>query len=115
MSTTHAKSPAEPVETIEQQFHRLRREWEEATAHHSNPAIIMSHPAMRAIISLGEPVVPVILHQLGTAGDLGLIWALHEITGENVAPPTVERGFAKWNLSEQVEAWLQWGRKKGLV
>jgi hypothetical protein len=115
MSTTHTKPAVEPAETLEHQFQRLRGEWDKDTAFHSNPGIIMRHPAMRAIIALGEPVVPVILRQLEAAGDLGLIWALQEITGENVAPPAIEGGFAKWNVTEQREAWLHWEREKGLA
>ncbi len=106
---------AEPGETSEQRFQLLKVEWENGTAHHSNPSIIMGHPAMRAIVAMGEPAVPIILRELATGGDMGLIWALREITGENIAPPLVENGFAKWSMSEQVQAWLQWGQKKGLV
>lgn len=115
MSTTKTK-PVETIETVEQQFQRLRAEWKAATAHHSNPSIIMGHAAMRGIVAMGEPVVPIIMRELEAGGGcMGLIWALCEITREDIAPPTVEGGFAKWNLPEQIKAWLRWGREKGLV
>jgi hypothetical protein len=64
MSTTHTKPSAGPVETLEQQFHGLDAEWDADTAVLSNANKTMGHPAMRAIIALGEPVVPLILRKL---------------------------------------------------
>lgn len=117
MATTPAEkpSPVPPIETVEQQFHRLEAEWRKATEYHSNPSIIMGHPTMRAIIAMGPEVVPIILRELQAGGDWQLGWALHEITSENAAPPLIEGGFAKWDAREQVQAWLRWGRGKGLV
>ena len=106
MSTTHTKPAAEPVETLEQNFHRLEAEWNADTAVLSNPSKIMGHPAMQAIIALGEPVVPLILREL-QAGPSLLVWALPEIVG---AHPKFEG-----NVSTMTNAWLQWGREKGLA
>jgi hypothetical protein len=103
------------AETVEQRFQRLKAEWDAATAHHSNPSIIMGHAAMRAIVAMGMEVVPVILRDLQAGGCWQMTWALTEITGENIAPPKIEGGFAKWNAGEQRNAWLQWGREKKLV
>jgi len=72
----------------------------------SNPSKIMGHPAMQAIIALGEPVVPLILREL-QAGASVLVWALAEIVG---AHPEFEG-----NVSTMTNAWLQWGREKGLA
>jgi hypothetical protein len=58
--------------------------------------------------------VPLILRDLQAKASL-LVWALPEITGENPAPPRIDGGFVKWDVGAQVEAWLQWGREKGLV
>jgi hypothetical protein len=71
-----------------------------------NPNKIMGHPALRAIIALGEPVVPLILREL-QAGPSLLVWALPEIVG---AHPEFEG-----NVSTMTNAWLQWGREKGLA
>ena len=103
-----------PTESIEQRFRRLEAEWERDTAVLSDPAKIMGHPAMRAIIAMGEEVVPIILRDL-QAKDSLMVWALPVIAGENLAPPTSEDVFVKWNISLQIKAWLQWGREKGLV
>lgn len=115
MSTAQTEPIAEPGETMEERFRRLLAEWDRSTAHHSNPSIIMGHPAMRAIVAMGEPVVPMILRELAAGGDGQLTWALCELTGENIAPPLIENGCAKWDVAEQSRAWVQWGREKGLV
>lgn len=116
MSTAQTEAAAaEPAENIEQRFNRLKADWKAATVYHSNPSIIMRHPAMRAIVAMGDDVVPIILRELSLVPSMGLIWALGEITGENIAPPKVENGFVQWSLAEQVQAWQQWGHEKGLV
>jgi hypothetical protein len=116
MSVGQTEPIANTGESIEQRFYRLQAEWDKGTAHHSSPSIIMGHPAMRGIVAMGDEVVPVILRVLEAGkDDMGLVWALREITGERIAPPAVVGGFAKWDLPEQVNAWLQWGREKGLV
>jgi hypothetical protein len=103
-----------PREGIEQQFKRLEAQWNADTQVLSDPNKIMGHPAMRAIIAMGEEVVPIILRELRAQPSL-LVWALPEITGENLVPPRIEGGFIKWNVAAQIEAWLQWGREKSLV
>ncbi len=65
-------------------------------------------------LGMGENVIPIILRDLDAKASL-MVWALPELTGQNLAPPTVEGGFLKWDVRAQIEAWLQWGRKKGLL
>jgi hypothetical protein len=116
MPTTPVQEPplVPPFQSIEQQFRRLEAQWKADTLFLSDPGKIMGHPAMQAIIAIGEGVVPFILRDLQDKPSL-LVWALPQITGENLAPPRVEGGFLKWNLHAQIEAWLRWGREKGLV
>lgn len=106
--------PGMPSESVEQRFRRLEAQWKADTLVLSDPGEIMAHPAIRAIIALAEDVVPLILRELQDKPSL-LVWALPEITGENLAPPRIEGGFLKWNVDTQIEAWLRWGREKGLV
>ncbi len=98
--------PATPVENIEQRFRRLKEQWYADTKVLSDPGKIMGHPAMRAIISMGKVVVPLILRDLLDDPSL-LVWALPKIVGAN--PPF------EGNNDKMAEAWLQWGREKGLV
>ena len=53
-----------PSERVEQQFRRLEAQWSADTRFLSDPGKIMGHPAMRAIIALGEDVVPLTLRDL---------------------------------------------------
>jgi hypothetical protein len=107
-------SPVPPIESIEQRFRRLKGQWYADTRVLSNSGKIMDHPAMWAIIAMGKDVVPLILRDLQDDPSL-LVWALPKITGENLAPPRIEGGFLKWNVDAGIEAWLRWGREKGLV
>jgi hypothetical protein len=111
---TAQKSLVPPMEDLEQRFRRLQVQWQAETLVLSDPGKIMGHPAMRAIIALGEEVVPFILRDLQDKPSL-LVWALPEITGENLTPPRTEDGFLKLNVDAQIDAWLRWGREKGLV
>jgi hypothetical protein len=116
MAATPVQKPplVPPLEGIEPHFRRLKAQWCADTMFLSDPGKIMGHPAMRAIIAMGEEVVPIILRDLQDKPSL-LVWALPEITGENLAPPRIDGGFLKWNVDTQIEAWLRWGREKGLV
>lgn len=110
----HEPPPVASINEIEQRFRRLEAQWQADTLVLSDPGKIMGHPALRAIIAMGDDVVPLILRDLRDKASL-LVWALPEITGENLAPPKTEGGFLKWNVDAQIEAWLQWGRDKGLI
>ena len=116
MATTPAKKtpPVPLVEGFKQRFRRLETQWKSDTLVLSDPGKIIGHPAMRAIIAMSVDVVPLILRDLRDKPSL-MVWALPELTGENLAPPRSENGFLKWNVNAQIEAWLQWGRNKGLV
>jgi hypothetical protein len=115
MATAPVQKPLlPPIEDSEQRFRRLEAQWKADTQVLSDPGKIMGHPAMRAIVAMGEEVVPLILRDLQDKPSL-LVWALPEITGENLAPPRTEGSFLKWNVDTQIEAWLRWGRAKGLV
>jgi hypothetical protein len=91
---------------LEMNYRRLRSQWYSETRVLSDPAKIMGHPAMRAILAMGEEVVPIILHDLQAQPSL-MVWALPKIVGAN--PPF------QGNNDKMIEAWLQWGREKGLL
>jgi hypothetical protein len=63
MPTTPAQKPplVPPIESVEQRFRRLEAQWKADTLVLSDPGKIMGHPAMRAIIAMGQDVVPLIL------------------------------------------------------
>ena len=111
---TQKRRTVPPIEGIEKHFRELAAQWSADTLFLSDPGKIMAHPAMRAIIALGDEAVPIILRDLQAKASL-MVWALPEITGENLAPPRVDGSFRKWDVDAQIETWLQWGRQKGFV
>jgi hypothetical protein len=110
MATIPAQNAQESpgAESVEQRFRRLAAIWEAETLVLSNPNAITSHWAFQEIIRLGEAVVPLLLRDLEREPHLW-VWALPEITGENPVPPA-DAG----NIRKMSEAWLRWGRQKGL-
>jgi len=110
MATIPVQTPSRvpPPETVEQQFRRLEAQWTTDTQFLSNPRLITEHPAFREIIALGPEVLPLMLRDLEAQPSLW-VWALPEITGEN----PVEAGDGG-NIRKMSDAWLQWGRAKGI-
>jgi hypothetical protein len=96
-----------PDPAVAAAFHALAREWKEETEHLSSTEVF-THPAYQRIIGLGEPVVPLLLQDLDS-GAHGF-WALRAITGANPVPPQ-DAG----RVRRMANAWLAWGRMRGLV
>lgn len=98
-----------PAESVEVRFYRLAAEWSHSTAHVSSTTAMTAHPVYQQIISLGWEVVPTMLADLR---DNRRFWfpALAAITG--VRP--FDRRDAG-NGRRMTEAWLAWGKKKGLI
>jgi hypothetical protein len=95
-------------ESVEQRFHRLEAQWKADTEFLSDAGKIVDHPAFQAIIALGPDVIPIMLHDLEARPSLW-VWALPDITGENPVP-AADAG----NIRKMTDAWLKWGRAKGL-
>src|SRR5205807_2397172 len=95
------------AKNLEATFRALVIEWKAARGHTSSINAWARLPAYRAIVALGEPVVPLLLRELETDPDH---WfrALKEISGENPVP--VE---SRANIPEMVQHWLAWGKAKG--
>jgi hypothetical protein len=60
------------------------------------------------IIGMGPGAVPLILAELSQETD-HWFWALEAISSENPVPPE-----AAGDVEKAAEAWLDWGRRKGL-
>jgi hypothetical protein len=107
--TTPTQSPSEtlPPQSVEQRFRELEAAWLADTYVLSSYTRIVGHPAFRAIVGLGEAVVPFMLTDLEKRPRLW-VWALPEITGED--PVAAEDAG---NIERMSETWLRWGREKG--
>jgi len=93
---------------IATEFARLAADWRKSRGPSSFIQDIVLHPAYQRIIGLGRPVVRHILRELQRSPD-HWFWALHSITGED---PVKESDSG--NLARMADAWLKWGRSRGL-
>jgi hypothetical protein len=108
-SLTENASASEPQlsSPLARRFRELAEIWRRETAYFSFMQQRMLHPAYQHIIGMGWPVVPLLLRELQRQPDHWL-WALQAITGEEPARGTDTLGAA-------AEAWLNWGRQRGLL
>jgi hypothetical protein len=102
-------APAATTETVEKQFLRLADEWSRETGHVSSASDLISDTRYQQIIRLGWPAIPYMLNDLERNRRF---WfpALAAITG--LRP--FDRGDAS-NYQRMTDAWLRWGRRKGLI
>ena len=107
-TSTQVPAPAPSLGSPEERLRPLEAQWKADTEFLSDAGKIINHPAFRAIIALGAEVVPLMLHDLERQPSL-CVWALPEITGENPVP-AADGG----NIGKMSDAWLKWGRSKGL-
>lgn len=100
---------SEEKEAVKLKFQELVRRWQHDTRMVSSVSKIIKHPAYQAIIEMGIQALPYILEELRDRPDL---WfpSLKLIVGESPVPleDRTDPELAR-------EAWLTWGRKKGLI
>lgn len=91
-------------DSVPEQFAELSSKWKRETSHLSRTDQMVSHPAYRQIIELGDAVVPFILTELEANGGY---WfdALSEITHYDPLPP------GRHTMKELAGAWIAWGKK----
>lgn len=84
--------------------------WKRDTGHLSSLSKMLAHPSYLRIIALGaksEDILRSLLRELQSEPDHWFA-ALNAITGED--PVSAES-----DLDESVEAWIQWGRERGIL
>ncbi len=99
----------EVADPLEKRFLEQAEKWARETAHVSSTTKLLLHPSYRAITGMGPAVVPLLLRDLERNRRLWF-WALGDITGENPVGPR-DAG----DVQRMAEAWLRWGRERGLL
>lgn len=94
---------------LERRFDDLAEKWTSETAHHSMMSSIVLHRSYQEIIGLGRDVLPLILKKLSVQPN-HWFWALRMISGEDPVP-----ACAVGKFDAMRDAWLDWGRKQGLM
>lgn len=92
---------------VEDIFESLADQWEVETEFLSMTPQILGHPSYFAIVALGFPAVPLVLERLKRHPRPWFV-ALAAMTRED---PATEAE----TVSAATEAWLDWGRARGLV
>lgn len=91
------------------EFNQLAEQWHDETGHMSSAISFTQHPAYLRIIGMGPAVVPFILEDLQRTQAHWFV-ALRLITGENPVKPE-----DKGKVQRLADAWIAWGRERGLV
>jgi hypothetical protein len=98
----------EPNDALQEAFSALAERWRTETGDSSSIMRIIMHPAYQRIIGMGPAAIPLILDDLART-ESHWFWALQSITGENPIPHHA-RGY----VDRMAEAWLEWGRQRGI-
>ena len=99
-----AESPADP-----ETFRQLADRWENETVLLSNSERANAHPALKEIIGMGQPAVPLILERMRSRGG-HWFHALRHITGAN---PVNSEDHG--NIATMQASWLDWGKRNGFA
>lgn len=94
---------------ISEVFASLAATWKEDTVFASSVEEMVLHPAYQHIIALGARALPLILHDLQESGG-HWFWALYALTG---VTPFPQEAYGQVKL--MTSAWLDWGRKQGIL
>lgn len=97
---------AEP-EQKHPEFAALAAQWRRETRFSSSLDEKILHPAYQSIIAMGKSAVPLVLSELESHHG-HWFWALRFMSGEDPVPEGS-------NIAQAREAWLDWGRRKGLL
>jgi hypothetical protein len=91
----------------EKEFRELFDWWKRDTAPLSSASAIVGHPAYEKIIAMGQRALPLMLQ---ATRDHGTVWfgAPERITKVCPAPEGAKPKARR-------EAWLKWGKEKGLI
>ena len=95
--------------SVRSRFRQLVTEWKQQSRFLSSATQMAMLQPYQRIIGLGPNAVPLILEEMQQESDFWF-WALESITDENPVPPD-DSGF----VSKMTDAWLSWGRQRGLV
>jgi hypothetical protein len=95
--------------SLRARFKELAEQWRRETGMLSSVSKIIKHPSYKAIIEMGRPALPLILHELRDRPNL---WfpALQAIAKHSPVSPE-----QRSNPQLAREAWLTWGQKEGLI
>ena len=99
-----------PQQIDAEAFNRLARQWRIETAAHSSLAKKVMHPAYQRIIGMGPGAITLILREMKVKPG-HWFWALDALT-QGQEPEDAKNCKT---LGELTQAWLKWGKDKGIL
>jgi len=104
---------AATVGTLEQRFHEQADKWSKETQHLSSPSQIMMHPSYQAMLGMAQEnpsqMITLMLRDL-IDNRRPWFWALSYLTKEN---PIRQSDAGK--LDKMIQAWAEWGKRRGIL
>src|SRR5690348_13941393 len=93
---------------LKQIFDARVREWMEDTRWHSSIGSITHHPQFQELVSMGQPIMPLVLQRL-VSGDLHVHWfpLLKDLAKGADPVPAESRG----HIADMAAQWVAWGRR----
>lgn len=104
-----SRKPGSRGPSLDRLFRTLVKQWRRDTAVDSSVQEKVLHSAYQQIIGLGPAATPLILAEMKQRPGQWF-WALRAITREDPVEPS-----NAGDISSMTRAWLDWGRRKGLV
>ena len=98
----------EQQQDVARRFQGLATRWIATTRYRSNTQALRNHAVYQELVALGEPVVPLILMELGWQPRVSWFVVLTGITGENPVPPALAG-----QVDATARAWIDWARQRG--
>lgn len=95
------------TEQLREEFTALAGQWRLETQHLSQISKKVIHPAYLRVIGMGGPALPLLLEELRERPAHWFV-ALRSIANTDPAP-------AGSNPEEARQAWLNWGKSRGLI
>lgn len=103
----------EIVDPLEELFQEQADKWERETSHLSSPTQRFMHPSYQAILGMGqehrEEVIRLLILDM-QKHRRQWFWALSYLTHDNPIEPA-DAG----KIDSMVEAWVAWGKRRGLL
>ncbi len=94
---------------LRERFEVLAEWWHADTDALSSPSRILGHPAYRKMVQMGEQAIPWMLRDLRD-NDGEWFAALQQLTGKSLVSEDHDGDF-----DVARDAWLEWGRREGLI
>jgi hypothetical protein len=105
------KTPSDVVDD----FNRLKAIWGRDTSLKSPLVVLLNHPAYREIISLGLPVIPLMLEDLKQGKLYFWFHAIDTLVGDSSPGFPVGYGYVAKNFQTTAKIFVSWGIKAGYI